>query len=312
MDPQMKVRLENALQRIRDEMKEKQKKQPYFPVAGIGLLILFSAAKFGAEPKLIGNLLLALGAVLGWLYYKPYFEAKGKFKGFILPKVAEALRPGLKYRPEGTMSKERFKRADLYSGGYDHYKEEDEFQGKTRNVQFGLREVRLTANRGSGKNRRQVSVFQGVVFNIEFPKSFNGHTHVGPDHVEKAVGGYLGGMLQDIGKSFSERKRVQLEHPDFERLFVVSSTDQHEARYLITPKMMELLMQFRDEFGKDVVFSFLENQIYIAFSHLPIEFPFERPMAIQESIDKMAHLIDMVDRVIEALELDNQIWKKTS
>ncbi|MGM9994166.1 MAG: DUF3137 domain-containing protein [Candidatus Avigastranaerophilus sp.] len=54
-------------------------------------------------------------------------------------------------------------------------------------------------------------------------------------------------------------KKVQMEDPDFNRAFSVESTDQVEARYLLTPTFMERLK----EFAKD----YPNNELNVSFEH---------------------------------------------
>jgi hypothetical protein len=43
---------------------------------------------------------------------------------------------------------------------------------------------------------------------------------------------------------FVNRKRIELENVEFEKIFDVYSDDEIEARRLLTPKMMEKLVNF--------------------------------------------------------------------
>ena len=61
----------------------------------------------------------------------------------------------------------------------------------------------------------------------DFHKDFKGKTTILRDRLFKLR----------FGES-----RVKMENPDFENTFDVYSTDQVEARYLITPFMMERLL----------------------------------------------------------------------
>ncbi len=56
-----------------------------------------------------------------------------------------------------------------------------------------------------------------------------------PDFAEKL----LGKFGQKFQKSFTHGKLVKLENPEFEKEFVVYSSGQQEARYILTPVMME-------------------------------------------------------------------------
>ena len=66
--------------------------------------------------------------------------------------------------------------------------------------------------------------------------------------------------------SLDETKLVQMEHPEFEKYFVVKSTDQVEARYLLTPSLIEKLLNARINFGRDFELSFASGNLYIALS----------------------------------------------
>ena len=65
---------------------------------------------------------------------------------------------------------------------------------------------------------------------------------------------------------FVNRKRIELENVEFEKIFDVYSDDEIEARRLLTPKMMEKLVNFakKSKF-KWLAFNFVEDKIYIKF-----------------------------------------------
>ena len=54
---------------------------------------------------------------------------------------------------------------------YDDRKFEDLIEGDRAETHFSLVECKLTEERGSGKNRRTVTVFQGLLFHIQYPIS---------------------------------------------------------------------------------------------------------------------------------------------
>ena len=74
-----------------------------------------------------------------------------------------------------------------------------------------------------------------------FQKDFQGHTTV---------------LRNSLFKLSFSGSRVKLENPDFEKTFDVYSTDQIEARYLLSPSMMERLLALDREFNKNITISF--------------------------------------------------------
>lgn len=83
--------------------------------------------------------------------------------------------------------------------------------------------------------------FSGLLITIDVPKRFSGHTIVRRD------GGKLGNWFS---KKFSSTlKQVQLEDPRFEQRYEVYSTDQVEARYLLTNTFMERLVALEELFA---------------------------------------------------------------
>lgn len=56
----------------------------------------------------------------------------------------------------------------------------------------------------------------------------------------------------------SMQQNVKLEDPVFEREWEVYATDQIEARYILTPALMERMLEIKRRFGgKSIEFSFL-------------------------------------------------------
>lgn len=80
--------------------------------------------------------------------------------------------------------------------------------------------------------------FSGLLITIDVPKRFSGHTTVRRDY------GKVGNWF---GKQFSSTlKPVKLEDPRFEKRYEVYSSDQVEARYLLTNTFMERLVELED------------------------------------------------------------------
>ena len=119
---------------------------------------------------------------------------------------------------------------------YDDRKFEDLIEGDRAETHFSLVECKLTEERGSGKNRRTVTVFQGLLFHIQYPERFLGRTLM-------ARQGWWKGFFGD--KSL---QKVDLVAKELEDNFTIYSDDQVEARALLTPDRMERLIALERHF----------------------------------------------------------------
>ena len=124
---------------------------------------------------------------------------------------------------------DRLKGAGLMPG-YDNRKFEDLIEGRRAGADFTLVECKLTQEQGSGKDKRTVTTFQGLLLNIEYPERFLGRTLIARQGWWKR------------GKGAGDLQKVQLVSKELEDAFTVYSTDQVEARTLLTPDRMERLI----------------------------------------------------------------------
>ena len=93
--------------------------------------------------------------------------------------------------------------------------------------------------------------FNRVVIYAKIPKIFKGHTIVMPKNV----------------MPYCKYPKVELEDVDFSKQFDVYSTDQVEARYLLTTAFMDRYKNVRKAFsGSSISCSFVDNTFLIAIS----------------------------------------------
>ncbi len=120
--------------------------------------------------------------------------------------------------------------------GYDDRKFEDLIEGDRAETHFSLVECKLTEQQGSGKNRRTVTTFQGLLFHIQYPERFLGRTLI-------ARQGWWKGFFGD-----KDLQKVDMVAKELEDNFTIYSNDQVEARFLLTPDRMERLIALERHF----------------------------------------------------------------
>jgi hypothetical protein len=111
---------------------------------------------------------------------------------------------------------------------------------------------------------------------------------------------------------FSSLQLVELEDAEFEQQFVVQSSDQVEARYILTPSLMEKMLALRTRFSAQVEFSFVRSRMFIA---VPTTENFFEP-ELHKTLYDNQYLRNYVDQiqlclgVVEDLGLNTRIWSK--
>ena len=234
-------------------------------VGGITLLAVIFLLPAGAAIFGIfaGIIVIAIASAAPWV---PLFAVKSETKQLVVGAAADAF--GFKYdtlhpdvsgvsdwRSAGSWLKQNTKisgmsgdddapptpafetlKAGNLMPGYDSRKFEDLIEGDRAGTHFSLVECKLTEQQGSGKNRRTVTTFQGLLFHIQYPDRFIGRTMI-------ARQGWWKGLFGD-----KTLQKVDMVAKELEDNFTIYSNDQVEARALLTPDRMERLIALERHF----------------------------------------------------------------
>ncbi|MGE0918353.1 DUF3137 domain-containing protein [Trichlorobacter lovleyi] len=105
---------------------------------------------------------------------------------------------------------------------------------------------------------------------------------------------------------------VKLEDPRFSQQFKVYSSDQVEARYLLTPRMTERLVDLKDSLGS-IEISFIGSWVNIAAGGFPynafepdLKQPFTDPVQVERTLGWIFRVVG----IVEELDLNTRIWTK--
>ncbi len=209
-------------------------------VAGVFALVAWITDMYTAA-YFVAALILTVG--LGWsaaIKRKMVNSLKQEMNGAL----AGSLGISYKVDPEAGPEFERAEEYDLLPS-YDDSYFQDEWRGEVGGTEFLLCELMLTETRGSGKSRRTVTVFQGILLRMRFARDFIGTTLVRRD-------GFKFTLFGD-SKSYDGQtlERIKMVDPRFEDAFDVYGSDQVEGRYLVHPAYCERLLELeRDFFGE--------------------------------------------------------------
>jgi Protein of unknown function (DUF3137) len=110
---------------------------------------------------------------------------------------------------------------------------------------------------GSGKNRSTKNIFHGYFARVSLKKALSGKTFISTEGDKDGFG--------NISFWNNNTKETVLEWNEFEDLLHVATTDETEARYILTPNFMHDLHSWWKGQKDNIRLSFIGNNMYIIF-----------------------------------------------
>jgi hypothetical protein len=233
-------------------------------------------------------------------------RVQAEFKREVLSRLFEFALPGAQYQPSSHIDEEHVRKSGLFRESWNDDGGEDYVAGRHGATDFWFSELVLAKEK---KDDRSV-VFHGLFFIADFQKSFRGRTYLLPDVAERTFG-VLGRVAQALRVDGTEL--VELEDPDFEKRFVCTSTDPLEARYVLSPSLIQRILAIAERTRGALRVSFVDECLYLA---LPSGDLFQAPF-LGGSVDENALLgfvreLRSVIELVDELGLNTRIWSKAA
>jgi len=239
---------------------------------------------------------------------------KAAFKTKLIGPMISFYDPGLLYAPEGCITQEEFASSGIFRHAIDRYSGHDLVEGTLGKTSVRFSEVEAeyqTETRDSKGNRETKwhTIFKGLFFIGDFNKDFSGATYVLPDTAQRLFGS-VGQAMQSLGASHGQL--VKMEDPEFERAFVVYSSDQIEARYILSPALMRRILDFKNMNSRAVHVGFANSCVYLALElrkelFAPKLFSTLRNPAVMQGY---WNDLNLATGIVEDLNLNTRIWTK--
>lgn len=287
----------------------------------MGLLLVVTIASFLLQDNQGFEFLLFVGiaGVIGIIVAAVIFNKdKGvyrrEFKEKVVRAIVNMINSGWQYNPDGFISPDEYYSSKLFTKRHDRYKGDDLVTGAIEKTDFRVSELHTEykTETTDSKGRKKTSwhtIFKGLFVHLDFNKEIKGETLVLPDTAEKLFGSF-GKKLQSWGSG--SRELVKMENVEFEKLFVVYGTDQIEARYILTPAMMQAMIRIVEVYGKKVYFSFIGSRVYFA---IMIRRDLFEPRIFSsgvrfEDVERMNRNFGIIQTLIHEMNLNTRIWTK--
>lgn len=271
-------------------------KKWYKPIV-IGLITIWLFFLF-----LMGLVALVFYPFVAWVVIIfPLVDYGASIKEEIFPDIISFIGE-YHYQPKSGYYLESFHTKSEILPKFNIERSKNSFQGTYQGVSINFFTSHLMYKSNSRDSGKLETVFDGVVVTLSMHKPFKGKTIVKKDR---------GSVRNFFMKKPSDFERVKLEDSQFEKFFEVFSSDQIEARYLLTTTFMERLLKLADKFGgKGLQCSFFNNSVFIMIPTSKKMFEPCSPFKSQNFIDDSKLLlaeINLMHQIVDILKLNNNI-----
>ncbi|MDN4164336.1 DUF3137 domain-containing protein [Cytophagales bacterium LB-30] len=280
-----------------------------FAFVGYLSFLFFSSDSGKYSYKVYLFILLTLPLLL--LIKRPFFNLKRftrQYKNQVLSLLIKAVNPALGYKSDGVLPLEIIKDSEIFNLQHfanelnKNYQGEDLIYGEVNGVGLAFSDVEAF----SGIGKEVKLVFTGTFLSADFPFDFKGKTFVVPD---LSASGFKEDLLSKSvtnKKTFkTEGDRVDLVDPTFEKIYDVFSTNEEEARYIMSPQLRKSLLKLDGEANDKVVvaLSFIGNQVFIGmlFNYLKFEpslnIPLDRMNILTYAYNQLNLVLEVVAEI---------------
>lgn len=255
-----------------------------------------------------GFLLLSVGYVIYYfLTSRAGKQPEGAYQDFVFDLKDKIIRriitfwdPTFRYEINGYIPLPMITPSNMLVEDSYEVRGSDLIRGEHNEVSFRfcdlyIKRERLFAGRSDEEDNL---VLYGSMFIADFNKNFRNPVYVYPKK----------NRMQNLQREGDE---ILLESAEFSKLFRVYSADEVEARYILTPLMMEHILKLVQNIGKSIHLVFANNRIYIANNNGCDRFE----VTWYQSVNKEEKLMEFFNElheqlsVIDILRLNLKIWK---
>lgn len=310
---------DDARQRILIEL-EALRKEIYgikiknYSIIGTGALVIVTGSAFGVFiPSIaLGIAILIYGLVMFSKAGPKEGQYRCTYKHSLVAYALRTIDKSLKIDDVQALSEEAFISSRLFAKAPDRYQSEDQVYGFAEKTKFSFSEVhaeyKTVTQTKNGQRVDWHDILKGIVFCADFNKNFKGTTMVRPKDFSAAFGAWISTALPIL----ASEEVVKLENPNFDKTFVTYSDDQVEARYILTPSMMERISELNKRSKETISLSFSGSLIFIAFplNGNYFEPPFSKSLLDENLLQKDIELVQFMYDIVKELDLNTRIWGK--
>ncbi len=279
-------------------------------------ILAYLLLRWGILPGSFSVILIILAFVTALYFGYKYFREWNSenytesFKKKVIAPIVHFISEDLSYYPKRKIPKSDYVKSRLFLKKTDRYSGEDFVEGKIDKTVFHFSELHSQYKSENSKGETTWhTIFRGLFFVADFNKEFEGSTVLLPNNIG---GGFS--FFKKLWGSNRKEKLVELADPKFMDNFTCYSTDDIEARYILSPALMERLNNFHEKYPKNrVCLSFVDGQVFVAITYHKnlFEPTFFTSVVNKKRIESYFDDIKLTVEIVEDLNLNTRIWTKT-
>jgi hypothetical protein len=265
--------------------------------------------------RITGSVVFLLIAIYQLAVSQHYYSKLVPFyRNTLVLKLVELVNPEYIYSTKEWFDVNLFNDSELYTRKATRCQDGIMIVGEVEKTPFYFAEVHAEylQELEDGKET-YASLFYGLLFVADFNKHLQGRTFVVPDKDLKE------NLLtsKEIKTHPHYGQLVKLENPEFERIFSVYGDSQQEARYVLTPAMMEAMTNIYKQYKRKMYFSFVGSHVYCAVSFMSgialtrvFYPPGKKTTTNLDDLKEPYKLLELSELIIKEMNLNTRIWTK--
>jgi hypothetical protein len=280
-------------------------------IAALGVVcVILAFVAFAAEWDLvwIGGIiaiipLMIIGKNSAATKYQALYEQQ------LIPLLLQHFSPDLHYDPYQGITRNECLASTLVQGSIDRYNSWNLISGTYGETQLRFSLIHAEEEHQDKHGSHYDTLFQGVMFIADFNKNFSGHTYVRANRSQKYLG-QIGHFLEK--HKLGSDQFVELENPDFEKEFAVYTNNQVEARYILSPALIESLLKLKQRCSTETQYSFHDSTITVTIENSSALFTpnFKTPATNNQQLDLISNQLYFFLSIVNDLNLNTRIWSK--
>lgn len=307
--PELKKELLQKLERVEEQQQKSSKliSKSWWIFAAIGFVgaIVIILSQGGGILFIPAVIIIVIAFIVALIItFLGTSKVRGMFNHSVLIPAIQKKYKNFAYLKNHHIPKSDFLASDIFRHkSVDRYNGEDFFSGKRDKTAFKFSQIkaeekhtRRTSN--GGTQTYYTTVFEGILMIADFNKVLQSNTRVieQSDHF--------------FEKLFAGKRKVSLENPSFEKIFNTYSDNQVEARYILTPAMMENILKLKQTWGAKIGLSFRGNHMYIAIHSRNNYFDVSGRNYSMQEVERIIREVEACLSIIDVLDLNTRIWTK--